>query len=132
MTMIRPDGTTPEQPFTNDGLVLPWGVAVDGGDTVWVANFGGHRLAQLCGARLSSCPPGYTTGRPISPAGTGYTSDGLDRNTGIQIDPSGNVWLADNWQTVPLQTNPGGHELVVFIGLATPVRTPLIGPPHRP
>jgi hypothetical protein len=33
---------------------------------------------------------------------------------------------------VPNQTNPGGHHLVVFIGLAAPVKTPLIGAPKRP
>ncbi|MEZ0090159.1 hypothetical protein [Streptacidiphilus sp. EB129] len=132
VTMVRPDGTVAAQPFTNNGLVLPWGVAVDGHDNVWVANFGGQRLAELCGARLSSCPPGYRTGQPISPAASGYTSDGLTRNTGVQIDPSGNVWLANNWLTVPVQTNPGGHQLVVFVGLATPVHTPLTGPPQQP
>ncbi|WP_432156534.1 hypothetical protein [Streptomyces sp. bgisy153] len=131
VTMIRPDGTTPAEPFVNDGLFLPWGIAVDGDDTVWVANFGGHRLANLCGARLSACPPGLRTGDPISPADTGYTSDGLERNTAVQIDPSGNVWLANNWRDVPVQTNPGGHEMVVFVGLAAPVRTPLFGPPRH-
>ncbi|GAA4657686.1 hypothetical protein GCM10023347_05740 [Streptomyces chumphonensis] len=130
VTLIRPDGTTPDEPFVNDGLFLPWGIAVDGDDTVWVANFGGHRLANLCGARESACPSGLRTGDPISPADTGYPSDGLDRNTAVQIDPSGNVWLANNWRTVPLQTNPGGREMVVFIGLAAPVRTPLLGPPR--
>lgn len=132
VTMIGPDGTTPAQPFMNGGIVLPWGVAVDGDDTVWVSNFGGQRLVRLCGARLSACPPGYRTGQPISPAATGYTSDGLTRNTGVQIDPSGNVWLANNWLAVPIQTNPGGHEMVVFIGAAAPVRTPLIGAVRRP
>ncbi|WP_232248356.1 NHL repeat-containing protein [Streptacidiphilus rugosus] len=132
MVMIRPDGTALPAPFTNGGLVLPWGVAIDGDDHVWVANFGGHRLAELCGVRVGACPPGYRTGQPISPAATGYTSDGLVRNTGLQIDPSGNVWLANNWRTVPVQTNPGGHELVVLVGAAAPVRTPLAGPPQRP
>ncbi|MEY9934999.1 sugar lactone lactonase YvrE [Catenulispora sp. GP43] len=132
VTMIRPDGSTPAQPFTNGGIVLPWGVAVDGDDTVWVANFAGGRLVHLCGARVSACPPGYRAGQPISPAATGYTSDSLTRNTGVQIDPSGNVWLANNWLTAAVQTNPGGHEMVVFIGLAAPVRTPLLGAPRRP
>ncbi|MFE9257631.1 hypothetical protein [Streptomyces sp. NPDC006879] len=132
VTMIRPDGSKAETPFTNGGLFLPWGVAVDGDDNVWVANFGGNRVAQLCGARLSACPPGHQTGQPISPADTGYTSDGLERNTAVQVDPSGNVWLANNWRTVPVQTNPGGRELVVFVGLAAPVRTPLVGAPRRP
>ncbi|WAX79366.1 hypothetical protein [Streptomyces sp. KMM 9044] len=130
VTMVRPDGTTPAKPFVNDGLFLPRGIAVDGNDTVWVANFGGHRLASLCGARHSAGPPGLHTGDPISPAGTGCTSDGLQRNTAVQIDPSGNVWLTNNWRTVPLQTNPGGHEMVVFIGLAAPVRTPLLRGPR--
>ncbi|MEY9874985.1 DNA-binding beta-propeller fold protein YncE [Streptacidiphilus sp. MAP12-33] len=132
VVLIRPDGTAAPAPFTNGGLVLPWGVAVDGDDHVWVANFAGRRLAELCGARVSTCPPGYRTGQPISPAATGYPSDGLVRNTGVQIDPSGNVWLANNWRQVPLQTNPGGHELVVFVGLAAPVLTPQAGPPQRP
>ncbi|WP_432079115.1 hypothetical protein [Streptomyces sp. YPW6] len=132
VTLVRPDGSTPAKPFVNDGLFLPWGIAVDGDDTVWVANFGGHRVANLCGARVSACPPGLRTGDPISPADTGYTSDGLERNTAVQIDPSGNVWLANNWRDVPVQTNPGGHEMVVFVGLAAPVRTPLLGPPRRP
>ncbi|MFF3115545.1 hypothetical protein ACFVSN_40975 [Kitasatospora sp. NPDC057904] len=132
VTFIGSDGTPAPQPFTNGGLFLPWGVAVDGDDTVWVANFGGHRVARLCGVNLAACPPGYRTGQPISPAGTGYTSDGLERNTGVQIDPSGNVWLANNWRTVPIQTNPGGHELVVLIGAAAPVPAPKLGGPARP
>lgn len=132
VTMIRPDGTTPAEPFQNGGLTLPWGIAVDGDDTVWVANFAEQRLARLCGADTSTCPSGHRTGDPISPADTGYTFDGLARNTGVQIDPSGNVWLANNWDAVPLQTNPGGHHMVVFVGLAAPVKAPLLGPPQRP
>ncbi|MFJ4794157.1 NHL repeat-containing protein [Kitasatospora purpeofusca] len=124
VTLIRPDGTPAPVPFTNGGLFLPWGIAVDGDDTVWVANFGGHRVARLCGTDLTACPPGFRTGQPISPPDTGYPSDGLDRNTGLRIDPSGNVWLANNWRTVPLQTNPGGHELVLLVGAAAPVPTP--------
>ncbi|MEU9042931.1 MULTISPECIES: NHL repeat-containing protein [unclassified Kitasatospora] len=132
VTLIGPDGTPAPEPFTGGGLFLPWGVAVDGDDTVWVANFGGHRVARLCGTDLTACPPGYRTGQPLSPPDTGYPSDGLERNTGLQIDPSGNVWLANNWRTVPVRTNPGGHELVVLIGAAAPVTTPLLGGPARP
>ncbi|SOB78662.1 NHL repeat-containing protein [Streptomyces sp. 1331.2] len=132
VTLIAPDGTPAPAPFTDGGLFLPWGIAVDGDDTVWVANFGGHRVARLCGTDLTACPPGHRTGQPLSPPGTGYSSDALERNTGLQIDPSGNVWLANNWRTVPVQTNPGGHELVVLIGAAAPVRTPALGGPAQP
>jgi hypothetical protein len=115
---------------SRDGLRWPWGIAVDGNDNVWVANFAGQRLMQLCGVR-GACPPGVATGDPISPD-SGYQFDGLTRNTGIQIDPSGNVWLANNWiiDAFTHLTNPGGHEVAVFIGLAKPVKTPLIGPPR--
>jgi DNA-binding beta-propeller fold protein YncE len=132
VTALRPDGRPlPGTPFKGGGIQLPWGVAVDGDDHVWVANFGGQRLTELCGARPSTCPPGYRTGEGISPA-SGYGSDALTRNTGVAVDPSGNVWLADNWQNVPLQTNPGAHAVVVFVGIAAPVRAPLDGPPRQP
>lgn len=78
---------------------------------------------------LANCPPGTGTGQPISPP-MGYGFNGLTRNTGIQIDPSGNVWIANNWKNFPLpDKNPGGYQMVVYIGLAGPLRTPLIGPP---
>uniref|UniRef100_A0AAU2JYQ1 SMP-30/Gluconolactonase/LRE-like region domain-containing protein n=1 Tax=Streptomyces sp. NBC_00049 TaxID=2903617 RepID=A0AAU2JYQ1_9ACTN len=130
MITLRPEGSTPAAAFTAGSLLLPWGIAVDGSDTVWVADFSGQRVTRLCGVRTEACPPGHRTGQPISPATAGYGFDGLVRNTGVQIDPSGNVWLTNNWELVPLQTNPGGRQLVLFVGLATPVRTPLMGPPR--
>jgi sugar lactone lactonase YvrE len=131
VTMFAPDGTTSAH-FTNTGSYLPWGIAVDGDDTVWVANFGGMRVTQVCGARPENCPSGLKTGDPISPEDTGWAFDGLVRNTAVQIDASGNVWLANNWLTDPIQTNPGGKTMAVFVGLAAPVKTPVIGPPQRP
>ena len=110
---------------------MPWGIAVDGNDNVFVANFNGKRLSYIAGANTSSLPPGFNTGDPISPDG-GYTFDGFERVTGVQVDPSGNVWCCNNWEMIPVQTNPGSHQLVVFIGLAAPVETPLIGYPRSP
>jgi len=117
--------------FTGGGLTIPWGIAVDGDDNVWIANFGRQRLSQFCGTRTAACPPGKRTGSPISPA-SGYGFDGLVRNTGVAIDPSGNVWLTNNWKTIPLPANPGGYQIVAYVGAASPLRTPLIGPPQRP
>jgi sugar lactone lactonase YvrE len=116
--------------FTGAGLTLPWGIAVDGNDNLWVANFAGERLSHLCGARLSTCPAGQV-GAALSPD-TGYAFDGLQRNTGVEVDPSGNVWLANNWIEVPVPTDPFGDGLVVYLGMAAPVRTPLIGTPQQP
>ncbi len=135
VTLIKANGELANggRPFEASGLTVPWGVAVDGDDDVWVANFGGQRVTELCGTSPALCPAGKRrTGQQISPAGSGYGFDGLVRNTGVAIDPSGNVWLANNWKTVPIQSNPGGYQVVAFIGLAAPIRAPLIGPPERP
>jgi len=29
--------------------------------------------------------------------------------------------LANNWKEIPIQTNPGGYEMVAFVGAAAPV-----------
>ena len=126
-------GKTIDMP--RDGLRWPWGIAVDGKDNVWVANFAGKRIMQLCGVKEQNCPPGVRTGEPFS-LDAGYASDALKRVTGIQIDPSGNVWVVNNYEEIgllpPGLENPGGHEIVVFIGLAAPVKTPLLGPVQQP
>ena len=57
------------------------------------------------------------------------------------IDPAGNVWVSNNWQDVPscygkpeedISTRCGGHGIVVFYGMAKPVRAPQIGPARQP
>lgn len=120
VTMISPDGTV-STPYTGGGVTLPWGIATDGDGNVWVADFTGQRVAAFCGADAATCPRGLTTGQAISPNDTGYGFDGLTRSTGIAVDPSGNVWVTNNWLTVSEQTNPGGHQIVAFVGAAEPV-----------
>jgi sugar lactone lactonase YvrE len=121
VTMISPDSATVSTPYTGGGVTLPWGIATDGDGNVWVANFSGQRVSEFCGADASSCPRDLTTGEAISPDDTGYAFDGLTRSTGIAIDLSGNVWVTNNWLTVAEQTNPGGHQIVAFVGAAAPV-----------
>ncbi len=134
VTLIKRNGKISRQsPYRGGGLENAWGVAVDGDDNVWVANFSGQRLSELCGVKPQNCPPGKRApGDAISPSGTGYGFDGLTRNTGLAVDPSGNVWLANNWKNAPIQTNPGGYQIVAYLGLAAPVKTPLIGVPETP
>lgn len=133
VTLLKPNGEpVGESPITGAGLKNPWGIAVDGADQVWVANFSGRRLSELCGTEPRNCPPGKRSpGAAISPP-SGYGFDGLVRNTGVAIDPSGNVWLTNNWKKVPIQTNPGGYQIVAYLGLAAPTRSPQIGPPQSP
>jgi hypothetical protein len=129
----------PGSPFTGGGLTLPWGIAVDGNDTVWAFNFGvvpvgqttniATGISRFCGINTRRCPPGLRVGDPISPH-TGYRSNALTRLTGGRIDPSGNLWLMNNWKldANPLK-NPGGNSIVIVVGAAGPIKTPLTGPP---
>jgi hypothetical protein len=77
---IRPNGSRIGR-FTGGGINGPWGIAVDGEDNLWVANFGplqqgsnftSGRISLLGGINAAARPPGKKLGDPISPA-TGYT-----------------------------------------------------------
>lgn len=128
VALISPDGSTTTRygGAGAGGATLPWGITTDGDGNVWVANFAGKRLSAFCGADPSTCPPGLSQGDAISPDLTGFFFDGLVRNTGVKVDQSGNVWVANNWLEIPYQNAPGGHEIVAFLGLAAPVQ---IAPP---
>jgi len=139
VTVLRPDGTQlPGSPFKGGGLPGPWAVVVDGNDNVWVSNFAmpASPIVQLCGVRTEHCPPGMKTGDQISPAG-GYVGGGLQLQTDIAVGPAGDVWAINNWQdidscytgaTEALSTRCGGQGVVIFFGMAKPVRAPQIGP----
>jgi hypothetical protein len=133
--------------FRRGDIRWPQGTVSDRQGRIWIANCNNNTVTRYAGgnpnehARIPlqiakpfdiafNGPPGTRTGQPISPS-SGYGFDGLVRNTGVQVDPSGNVWVANNWKSLPLpDRNPGGYQMVVFIGLAGPLRTPLIGPPR--
>jgi hypothetical protein len=130
LTLISSNGKVVRGPFKGGGLDVPWGIAVDGNDNVWVTNFAGHRLSEFCGTEPRNCPPGTRTGQPITPA-SGYRFDASNRAVTEAIDQSGNVWVSNNWLNIPLpKRNPGGHQMLVYIGVAGPVHSPLIGTPQ--
>jgi hypothetical protein len=139
ITVLRPDGTPLRgSPFKGGGLPGPWAVVVDGNDNLWVSNFAmpASPIVQLCGVRTEHCPPGFKTGDQIAPPG-GYVGGGLQLQTDIAIGPAGDVWAMNNWQdidscypgaTEALSTRCGGQGVVIFFGMAKPVRAPQIGP----
>jgi streptogramin lyase len=139
VTLLRPDGSEyPGSPFTGGGLPGPWAVVVDGNDNVWISNFAmaASPIVQLCGVRTENCPPGFKTGDQISPPG-GYVGGGLQMQTDIAVDPAGNVWAMNNWLDIDscfpgaieaFSTRCGGQGVVIFYGMAKPVRAPQIGP----
>lgn len=144
VTLLRPDGSAyAGSPFTGGGLPGPWAAVVDGDDNVWISNFASPSspIVQICGVRTETCPPGLKTGDQISPPG-GYVGGGLQMQTDIAVDPAGNVWAINNWQDIDscvaakpneaLSTRCGGQGVVIFYGLAKPVKSPQIGPARAP
>lgn len=102
--------------YTGGGIDHPQGLAIDGTGNLWVANYRGTSLTELAGA--ASLHPGM----PLSPA-TGWAPDAnLLEAYAIAIDASGNLWV----------TNFGKDTLTEFVGIAAPVKTPLLGPPQSP
>jgi DNA-binding beta-propeller fold protein YncE len=141
ITVLRPDGKEASfSPIYGKGIVGPWAVSVDGNDNIWISNLSSASagIVELCGFRTENCPPGMKTGDAISPPG-GYVGGGLQMQVDVGIGPAGDVWVTNNWQYWPaalekvdeaLSTLGGGQGVVVFYGMAKPVKTPMIGPPH--
>ena len=138
VSMLRPDGSqAPGSPFNPGSIWGAWAVSIDGNDHAWVSNFApGGGLTELCGARVETCLPGMKTGDPISPRG-GYKGGGMQLLVDASIDPAGDVWTSNNWQDYSscygtpaegLSSRCGGQGIVVFYGMAKPVRSPQIGP----
>jgi streptogramin lyase len=141
ITVLRPDGSQASfSPVSGNGLTAPWAASVDGNDNIWISNFSSWSagIVELCGFRTEHCPPGVKTGEAISPRG-GYVGGGLQLQVDIGIGPTGDVWVTNNWQHYQdamgkvdeaVQTQGAGQGIVVFYGMAKPVKTPLVGPPR--
>ena len=92
---------------TGGGIVAPLGIAIDSSHNKWIANSTG--IAEI------------SVNTVTSPS-TGFVDPNNDEPNGAAIDASGNVWV----------TNTHGNSLSEFVGVAAPVKTPLIGLPTLP
>jgi len=98
--------------YKGGGINHPQGIAIDGAGNAWVANFHGPSLTELAAASASM------PGAVLSPAAGYGPGAKLLEAFAIAIDAGGNVWV----------TNFGSNTLTEFVGLAAPVKTPLLGP----
>ena len=102
--------------FNGGGLNRPQGIAIDGAGRVWVTSYAGAGIAQLAGS--AEAQPGQV----LSPA-PGWGADGsVSGAFALAIDASGNLWISGS----------NDNSLREIIGLAAPVKTPLLGPPRVP
>jgi streptogramin lyase len=118
ITELANDGTVVSSGYSDNkaSILAPQGIAIDGSGHVWIANLHSHAITELAGSAATS------PGAILSPT-AGYASDsGFTEAYAIVVDASGNIWVTD--------FNNG--TLTEIVGLATPVKTPVLGPPQTP
>ena len=134
VNMIRPDGTQPApMGFTGEAINIPWGLNIDGNDDVWVGNMWARSVTLLAGDNTKGHPAGTKVGDVVHM----FQSGSIQMITDVSIDPAGNVWAANNWNsleaaasptpTLPTSTWGGGSGFTVIYGVAAPVKPPRIG-----
>lgn len=135
VNMIRPDGSQPAaMGFTGDKKIsVPWGLNIDGNDDVWVGNFWGRGVVLMAGDNTKGHPPGTKTGDVLHV----FQGGSIQMLTDVSIDPAGNVWAANNWNSLngaaapdplrPTSTWGGGSGITVIYGVAAPVKPPRMG-----
>jgi hypothetical protein len=106
---------------------------VDGNDDVWVGNMWGRSAALLAGDNTKGHPTGTKIGDVIHI----FQSGSIQMVTDVSIDPAGNVWVANNWNSLQgaagenppstVSTWGGGSGFTVIYGVAAPVQPPRMG-----
>ena len=133
VTLIRPDGTSAN--FDGGGAVDgPWGLNIDGNGDVWVGNIKNRSVVVLAGDDTKGHPAGTKPGDILHK----FTGGSIQMITDAAIDPAGDLWVANNWNSpagaaeenppFPVSTWGGGSGLTVIYGVAGPVKPPRIGP----
>lgn len=102
--------------FTTSSLIQPQGIAVDAAGNAWVASYHGSSITEFSSASSASL------GAVLSPSAGWAPDSNLVEPYAMAIDASGNIWVS----------NFGSDTLTEFVGLAAPVKTPLLGPVRTP
>lgn len=123
ISKIANDGTaiSSTSGFTGGGLYAPFGIAVDGGNHVWVANAAAYSVSEF-----------DNDGNALSPyygfLGTPATTDtaAMYFPEALAIDQAGNVWVANYGVNSSSGTTATVQATVTeLVGAATPTLTPI-------
>jgi hypothetical protein len=118
ISQLAGDGTVISNGYS-DGKASIWhpqGIAIDGSGHVWVTNILGLSITELAGSAATS------PGQILSPTAGWARDAGLTYGWAVAIDSSGNLWVVSNDKST----------LTEIVGLATPVKTPQVGPVQSP
>jgi MBG domain (YGX type) len=118
ISQLAADGTVISSGYTDNQASIqhPQGIAIDGSGHVWVTNILGSSITELAGSAATS------PGQILSPTAGWALDAGLSHGWTVAIDASGNLWIP-NFST---------NTLTEIVGLATPVKTPQLGPVQSP
>jgi hypothetical protein len=118
ISQLAGDGTVISNGYS-DGKASIWhpqGIAIDGSGHVWITNILGSSITELAGSAANS------PGQILSPTAGWVRDAGLTAGWAVAIDASGNLWIVNN----------ATNTLTEIVGLATPVKTPQVGPVQTP
>jgi hypothetical protein len=118
ISQLAGDGTVISSGYSDNlaSISHPQGIAIDGSGHVWVTNILGLSITELAGSAASS------PGQILSPTAGWARDAGFNHGWAVAIDASGNLWVV-NYTT---------NILTEIVGLATPVKTPQLGPVQSP
>jgi len=113
-------------PSTSAFLNLPTGVLVDANQNIYIADTGNQVvrivsgstgiITLLAGSYFSPCNPSST--QALCGDGGAANVAALDKPTGIMVDPSGNVFIADELDSAVREVVGGaGGNITTFAGL---------------
>lgn len=107
--------------------ITPEFLAIDGANNVWASTGVASSGTAAAGNQVYGIVELSSSDAVVGPpAGVGYTAGGkLQLQRGISVDGSGDVWVANYDYYNTSNALVAGNTVVEFLGLATPVVTPL-------
>ena len=96
-------------PAINAGLFFPYGVALDGGGNLYIADEYNNVIRKVMpGGIISTVAGDHAAGRTYSGDGGPAIAAGMDHPYGVAVDRAGNLYIADSNNHVIRKVAPDG------------------------